>query len=51
MKGVDISFFTLLDVRETHEYEICNLEGKLIPLGELAERYFELDRDRPIAPL
>lgn len=40
--------FTLLDVREPHEYEICNLGGLLIPLGELAERSTELDRDQPI---
>ncbi len=34
----------VIDVREPHEYEICNLEGaKLIPLGELAERVNELD--------
>tara|TARA_R110002049_G_scaffold50370_3_gene143039 strand:+ start:67002 stop:68183 length:1182 start_codon:yes stop_codon:yes gene_type:complete len=34
---------TLIDVREPHEYEICNLNGKLIPLGELPERHAELD--------
>ncbi len=33
----------LLDVREPHEYQICNLNGKLIPLGELARRVNELD--------
>jgi adenylyltransferase/sulfurtransferase len=34
----------VLDVREPHEYQICNLEGaKLIPLGELPERVNELD--------
>ena len=39
---------TLLDVREPHEYEICNLGGLLIPLGELAERHQEIDASRPI---
>lgn len=39
---------TVLDVREPHEYEICNLGGTLIPLGELAQRHQELDRSRPI---
>jgi len=34
----------LIDVREPHEYEICNIEGsKLIPLGELKDRTDELN--------
>ena len=33
----------ILDVREPHEYQICNLNGKLIPLGELPRRVAELD--------
>jgi molybdopterin/thiamine biosynthesis adenylyltransferase/rhodanese-related sulfurtransferase len=33
----------ILDVREPHEYQICNLNGKLIPLGELPKRVNELD--------
>ena len=33
----------ILDVREPHEYQICNLSGKLIPLGELPRRVNELD--------
>jgi len=33
----------VLDVREPHEYQICNLNGKLIPLGELPRRVNELD--------
>src|ERR1043166_936030 len=36
----------ILDVREPHEYQICNLGGKLIPLGELPKRYQELDPER-----
>src|SRR6202171_6267118 len=28
----------ILDVREPHEYQICNLKGHLIPLGELTRR-------------
>lgn len=36
----------ILDVRETHEYQICNLNGKLIPLGELPRRVSELDSSR-----
>jgi len=33
----------VLDVREPHEYQICNLNGKLIPLGDLSRRVNELD--------
>jgi len=36
----------VLDVREPHEYQICNLNGKLIPLGELPRRVNELDSSR-----
>ena len=35
--------FTLLDVREPREYQICHLDGKLIPQGQLASRLSELD--------
>jgi adenylyltransferase/sulfurtransferase len=33
----------ILDVREPHEYQICNLGGYLIPLGNLPSRVQELD--------
>jgi adenylyltransferase/sulfurtransferase len=36
----------ILDVREPHEYQICNLKGKLIPLGELPRRVSELDSSK-----
>jgi molybdopterin/thiamine biosynthesis adenylyltransferase/rhodanese-related sulfurtransferase len=38
----------ILDVREVHEYQICNLNGHLIPLGELSRRVHELDSSREI---
>ena len=38
----------LLDVREPFEYEIANLKGRLIPLGDLPARLDELDKDREI---
>jgi sulfur-carrier protein adenylyltransferase/sulfurtransferase len=38
----------ILDVREPHEYQICNLHGHLIPLGDLAKRVSELDSSREI---
>lgn len=40
--------FILLDVRQSHEYEICNLNGQLIPLDELADRHGELSRQSEI---
>lgn len=40
---------TVLDVREYHEYDICNIEGSvLIPLGEIADRLDELNPDDEI---
>jgi len=44
-KGEDIY---LLDVREPHEYQIANLGGHLIPLGDLPNRVSELDSSREI---
>jgi len=38
----------ILDVREPHEYQICNLNGYLIPLGDLPKRVHELDSSREI---
>ena len=38
----------LLDVREPHEYQICNLGGYLIPLNDLPKRVNELDSSREI---
>ena len=38
----------ILDVREPHEYKICNLGGHLIPLGDLPRRVHELDTARTI---
>jgi len=38
----------ILDVREPHEFQICNLNGQLIPLGELPRRAHELDSSREI---
>jgi molybdopterin/thiamine biosynthesis adenylyltransferase/rhodanese-related sulfurtransferase len=41
--------FELIDVREAFEFEIARIDGaKLIPLGEIAQRANELQRERPI---
>jgi rhodanese-related sulfurtransferase len=44
-RGEDIF---LLDVREPHEYAICNIGGHLIPLNTLPQRVGELDPKREI---
>ena len=39
----------IVDVREPQEYQINRIAGsKLIPLGELPQRYEELDREAAI---
>jgi adenylyltransferase/sulfurtransferase len=38
----------VLDVREPHEYQIVNLKGHLVPLGDLPTRIHELDSSREI---
>src|SRR5438067_7766988 len=38
----------VLDVREPHEYDICNIGGHLIPLGDLPNRVSELDTSKEI---
>jgi adenylyltransferase/sulfurtransferase len=44
-KGDDLF---ILDVREPHEYDICNIGGYLIPLGDLPKRVSELDPSKEI---
>jgi sulfur-carrier protein adenylyltransferase/sulfurtransferase len=38
----------LLDVREPHEFQIAQIGGYLIPLGDLQKRVSELDKSREI---
>ena len=41
--------FTLIDVREPHEYRICSIPGsKLIPLGEFPQHVGEFQKDDDI---
>jgi molybdopterin/thiamine biosynthesis adenylyltransferase/rhodanese-related sulfurtransferase/molybdopterin converting factor small subunit len=41
--------FVLIDVREPHEYQICNIPGaQLIPLGQIGQRLGELDPEADI---
>lgn len=38
----------LIDVREPNEYEFANIEGTLIPLGEIADRKDEVPTDKRV---
>jgi sulfur-carrier protein adenylyltransferase/sulfurtransferase len=40
--------FQLIDVREPHEYDICNLEGTLIPQGEIPGNVDQIARDKKV---
>jgi len=41
---------TLVDVREQWEFDICQIKGAiLIPLGEIAKSYVNLNKDSKIA--
>ncbi|PRY16277.1 rhodanese-related sulfurtransferase [Pontibacter ummariensis] len=42
------STMQLVDVREPVEFEICNLGGELIPLGELTKQASRIRRDVPV---
>jgi adenylyltransferase/sulfurtransferase len=40
--------FDLIDVREPYEYEIVNLQGKLIPKGDVNAHLDEISRDKKV---
>lgn len=40
--------FQLIDVREPHEYDICNLEGELIPQGEIPHNVDKIAKDKQV---
>ncbi|MEP5610743.1 MAG: rhodanese-like domain-containing protein [Cyclobacteriaceae bacterium] len=40
--------FQLIDVREQHEFEICNLEGELIPMGEIPQQFEKVSKDKQV---
>jgi adenylyltransferase/sulfurtransferase len=37
--------FTLIDVRENDEFEIAHMNGKLIPLSEIQDRWSEIPKE------
>ncbi len=40
--------FQLIDVREPHEYDICNLEGELIPLAEIPHSVEKISKEKKV---
>jgi len=40
--------FQLIDVREPHEYQICNLGGELIPQGDLPRQVERISKDKQV---
>lgn len=40
--------FQLIDVREPHEFDICNLHGELIPLGTVVNEAERIRKDVPV---
>ena len=40
--------FQLIDIREAYEYEICNLNGELIPLDKVLENIKKIRKDVPV---
>ncbi len=40
--------FQLIDVREEHEFEEANLNGKLIPMGEVMDHLDEIAKDKQV---
>lgn len=40
--------FQLIDVREPHEYDICNLGGELIPMSDIPDQVHRISRDKQV---
>ncbi len=40
--------FQLIDVREPHEYDICNLDGELIPMAEVPNNPDRISKDKQV---
>lgn len=38
--------FQLIDVREPHEYEICNIKGELIPMNDVPDHIDEISKEK-----
>lgn len=40
--------FQLIDVREPHEYDICNIGGELIPMSSIPEHIDQISKDKQV---
>jgi len=40
--------FQLIDVREPHEYDICNLDGELIPMSQIPHNVEKISKDKKV---
>ena len=40
--------FQLIDVREIHEYEIAQIGGELIPMGEVMDNLDKISKNKPV---
>ena len=40
--------FQLIDVREPHEFDICNLNGELIPQGDIPHNVDKISKDKQV---
>ena len=40
--------FQLIDVREPHEYDICHIDGVLIPQGDIPANVDKIDRNKKV---
>ena len=40
--------FQLIDVREPHEFDICDLGGELIPQGDIPSNVDKISRDKKV---
>jgi sulfur-carrier protein adenylyltransferase/sulfurtransferase len=40
--------FQLIDVREPHEYDICNLDGELIPMSEIPHNVDKISKEKQV---
>lgn len=40
--------FQLIDVREENEVEICNINGLLIPMGDVPDNLDKISKEKPV---
>ncbi len=40
--------FQLIDIREEHEYDICNIGGELIPMGDIMDSADKIAKDKKV---